>query len=51
VGPLEDGLFLTCGFYDYGITLAPVISQLVADYIAGGDLSPSLKAFDPHRFP
>ncbi len=50
VGPLEDGLFLTCGFYDYGITLAPVISQLVADYITGGDLSPSLKTFDPHRF-
>jgi sarcosine oxidase subunit beta len=50
VGQLDDGLQVMCGFYDYGITLAPAISKLITDFIVEGELNSLLKAFDPHRF-
>lgn len=50
VGQLDEGLYIMCGNYDYGITLAPIVGQLLADNIVRGKPSPLLKAFDPHRF-
>jgi len=50
VGSLDDGLYITCGHYDYGITLAPIVGRLMADSINKGTQSPLLKSFDPHRF-
>lgn len=50
VGPLNDGLYITCGHYDYGITLAPIVGRLLAENITEGTTSPLLKSFDPHRF-
>lgn len=50
VGNLDDALYITCGHYDYGITLAPIVGRLLAASITEGDTDPLLKPFDPHRF-
>lgn len=50
VGQLDDGFYITCGHYDYGITLAPIVGKLLAENIVSGNQSSLLKAFDPHRF-
>jgi len=49
VGQLDDGLYITCGHYDYGITLSPIIGRLLADLIINGTEVPFLKPFDPMR--
>ncbi len=50
VGSLDDGLYITCGHYDYGINLAPIVGRLLAASIISGSTDPLLKPFDPHRF-
>jgi sarcosine oxidase subunit beta len=50
VGRLEDGLYVCCGFHDYGITMVPIIGRLLADTIIKGETEPLLKPFDPTRF-
>jgi sarcosine oxidase subunit beta len=50
VGALEDGVYITCGYSEYGITLAPAVGELLANEISGGTRSPLLKAYDPNRF-
>jgi sarcosine oxidase subunit beta len=50
VGSLDDGLYITCGNYDYGINLAPVVGQLLADSIIKDRIDPLLEPFNPHRF-
>lgn len=50
VGSLDDGLYITCGHYDYGINLAPVVGQLLADSIIKDRIDPLLEPFNPHRF-
>jgi sarcosine oxidase subunit beta len=50
VGSLQDGLFITCGHYDYGINLTPIIGKLLAEYIHTGKSDPILNSFDPKRF-
>lgn len=51
VGRLDDGLYTTCGHYDYGITLSPIVGRLLADLIINGTQIPLLKLFDPARTP
>jgi sarcosine oxidase subunit beta len=50
VGAIDDGLYITCGHYDYGINLAPIVGQLLADSIIKASIDLLLKPFDPHRF-
>lgn len=50
VGALDEGLYITCGHYDYGITLAPIVGMLLAASIIDGSTDPMLKPFYPHRF-
>ena len=49
-GRLDEGLYVTCGYYDYGITMAPAVGRLLAETIASGETSPMLRPFDPLRF-
>ena len=50
VGRLDDGLYVTCGYHDYGITVVPAVGRLMAETIASGETSPMLRPFDPLRF-
>jgi sarcosine oxidase subunit beta len=50
VGQLDDGLYICCGFHDYGITMVPIVGRLLADTIIKGRTEPSLDLFDPKRF-
>ncbi len=50
VGQLEDNLYVTCGFNEYGLTLAPAVGQLISTEILDGTKSPLLKAYKPDRF-
>ena len=50
VGELDEGLYVTCGYNDYGITMAPAVGRLLAKTIVNGETDPMLKSFDPLRF-
>ena len=50
VGKLDEGLYVTCGYYDYGITMVPYVGRLLADTIISGETSSLLRPFDPLRF-
>ena len=50
VGKLDDGLYVTCGYNDYGITMVPAVGRLLASTIINGETDPMLKPFDPLRF-
>ncbi len=50
VGKLDEGLYVNCGYCDYGITVAPIVGRLLASTIINGETSPMLKPFDPLRF-
>ena len=50
IGQLDDGLYICCGFHDYGITIVPIVGRLLADTIIKGRTEPSLDLFDPKRF-
>lgn len=45
-----EGLYVSCGFREYGITIAPAIAKMVADLICEGELHSLLKPFNPGRF-
>ena len=50
IGDFEDGLYVACGLYDYGITLIPAIGKLLANTIISGKEDGMLKPFTPKRF-
>ena len=50
VGSLDNGLYITCGHYDYGINLTPIVGRLLASKIIDGVTDSLLKPFDPLRF-
>jgi len=50
VGPLDEGLYVTCGYHDYGMTMVPIVGRLLAETIIRGAVDPMLKPFDPLRF-
>lgn len=50
VGQLDEGLYVTCGYYDYGITMVPIVGKLLAETIISGETSQLLKPFAPNRF-
>lgn len=50
IGKLDEGLYVTCGFVDYGITMIPIVGRLLASTITTGETSAMLKPFDPLRF-
>jgi sarcosine oxidase subunit beta len=50
VGSLDEGLYVTCGYHDYGITMVPIVGRLMAETVIRGSASPMLKPFDPLRF-
>ena len=50
VGRLDEGLYVCCGFHDYGITMVPVVGRLLADTILNGKTEPQLAPYDPKRF-
>jgi sarcosine oxidase subunit beta len=50
VGLLDDGLYVTCGYHDYGMTMVPIVCRLLAETIISGTVSQMLKPFDPLRF-
>ena len=50
VGKLDEGLYVTCGFIDYGITMVPAVGRLLASTIIKGKTESLLKPFDPLRF-
>jgi sarcosine oxidase subunit beta len=50
IGELEDNLYVSCGFHDYGITMVPIVGRLLADDIINNTVNPLLEPFDPKRF-
>ena len=50
VGKLDEGLYVTCGYNDYGITMVPAVGRLLASTIINGETESLLKPFDPLRF-
>jgi sarcosine oxidase subunit beta len=50
VGEIDDGLYVACGFLDYGLTIVPIIGELLADTIIQGEGQKLLKPLDPQRF-
>jgi sarcosine oxidase subunit beta len=50
LGPLNKGLWIACGFHTYGVTMAPIIGELVAQSLCEGETVDLLKPFDPLRF-
>ena len=50
IGQLDDGLYVCCGFHDYGITMVPIVGRLLADTIIKKKTEKLLEPFDPKRF-
>lgn len=50
VGRLDDGLYITCGLLDYGLTMVPIIGKLLTDMIMDKKVNRLLKPLDPLRF-
>ncbi len=50
IGSIDEKLYITCGYYDYGMIMAPVVGQLLAEAIVDGTCNPLIRPFDPHRF-
>ncbi|MCJ7732019.1 FAD-binding oxidoreductase [Candidatus Bathyarchaeota archaeon] len=50
VGKLDDGLYVTCGYSDYGITMTPAVGRLLASTIVNDEIHPLLRPFNPLRF-
>lgn len=52
IGPLDGlpGHFVSAGSSGHGFALAPVVGELLADWIVAGRRSPLLAPFDPARF-
>jgi sarcosine oxidase subunit beta len=45
-----DGLIVACGFHEYGITLAPIVSKMLTNLVVDGIVNPLLQPFSPQRF-
>lgn len=45
-----EGLYVACGFHEYGTTVAPAVAKMMADLICSGELHSLLKPFSPRRF-
>ena len=50
IGQLEDGLYVCCGFHDYGITMVPIVGKLLVESIIKKKTERMLEPFDPKRF-
>jgi len=50
IGQLEDGLYVCCGFHDYGITLVPIVGKLLVESIIKKKTERLLEPFEPKRF-
>ena len=50
IGQLEDGLYVCCGFHDYGITMVPLVGKLLVDSIIKKKTEKLLELFEPKRF-
>jgi sarcosine oxidase subunit beta len=50
IGRLEDGLYVCCGFHDYGITMVPIVGKLLVDSILNKKTEKTLEPFEPKRF-
>jgi sarcosine oxidase subunit beta len=50
IGLLEEGLYVCCGFHDYGITMVPIVGKLLVESIIKKKIETPLAPFDPQRF-
>ena len=50
IGQLEDGLYVCCGFHDYGITMVPIVERLLVDSIIKKKTEKLIEPFEPKRF-
>jgi sarcosine oxidase subunit beta len=50
IGQLEEGLYVCCGFHDYGITMVPIVGKLLVETIIKKKTERLLEPFDPKRF-
>ncbi len=50
IGRLEEGLYVCCGFHDYGVTMVPIVGKLLAETIIKKKTERMLEPFDPKRF-
>jgi len=50
IGHLEDGLYVCCGFHDYGITMVPIVGKLLVDSIIKKKTEKLIEPFEPKRF-
>jgi sarcosine oxidase subunit beta len=50
IGRLEDGLYVCCGFHDYGITMVPIVGKLLVESIIKKKTERLLEPFEPKRF-
>ena len=50
IGQLEEGLYVCCGFHDYGITMVPIVGKLLVDTIIKKKTERLIESFDPKRF-
>jgi sarcosine oxidase subunit beta len=50
VGELGEDLYVNCGYYDYGMTMVPIVGRLLAETIIKRTTSSMLNPFDPRRF-
>jgi glycine oxidase len=48
--PTVPNLIVAGGFFKMGITLAPLVAQLLADYLSGQGHDPALDTLSPSRF-
>jgi len=50
IGQLEEGLYVCCGFHDYGITMVPTVGKLLVETIIKKKTEKLLEPFEPKRF-
>lgn len=50
IGELGDGAYISCGYADYGITLAPIVGKILSEEIIGKKQDPLIKEYGPKRF-
>jgi len=50
IGQLEEGLYVCCGFHDYGVNMVPIVGRLLVESIIKKKMEPLLQPFDPKRF-
>ena len=50
IGELDDGLYISCGYCDYGITLAPIVGRILSEEIIFKKKDPLVKQYSPKRF-